>query len=211
MNIIARTLNAQDFLAIAGIALSSLSTVAYGFAAMICHYKIYKFEKTEALRRRRDFEDDTALLTEDELTRQQLLSLLQGNLDRAPGDAASRGTYRIDLPGMTRNETAPQTEYEREVRRQLIGLLLRKDIDRAPSPDVSQETFHINLPDSPASKHGTLLLQPQSAYDRKVIADRGWGPTNSPAVVRAKYGRRDSSPLDRELRRLEIERQNSDP
>lgn len=73
----------------------------YAILSILVFHKISIVRKRDALHRRPSSwqEDSSALLTEDDAQRQQLLRLLRkSNADRAPSPALSQSTYRIDLP-----------------------------------------------------------------------------------------------------------------
>lgn len=83
------------------IALSTISTVCYGAAAL---YHLMDFDSNLSFRRQRKpknslwSDDGTALISEDDMQRQQLRNLLKQTTNRSPSPEVSQHTFRIDLP-----------------------------------------------------------------------------------------------------------------
>lgn len=98
-NILCRNLLPLSRLATVIISLSAVSTAVYCSAALYTGWKVHVRNEQRRLHMRNCWSNDgTALLTDDEMQRQQLLKLLQSKSDKAPSPEAIQSTFRIDLP-----------------------------------------------------------------------------------------------------------------
>ncbi|KAK2762115.1 hypothetical protein FQN54_001122 [Arachnomyces sp. PD_36] len=123
INIAVRNLQPLGQVTIVALALSAISTVCYGAAAL---YHLMSFDKLNIRGRKKKnslwSDDGTALLSEDDMQRQQLRNLLKQTSNRSPSPEISQNTFRIDLPGedtssqrgrSERYLTLPQNTYSR--------------------------------------------------------------------------------------------------
>jgi hypothetical protein len=107
---------------LAYVILSSISTFIYGIGALFTFWEVNAGFTTPGIA---PFEqqlpqwspywptatDDTALLSDDELQRRQLLRLLHANnADRPPSQEVIKNTFRIDLPNVV-NHHRDQNRY----------------------------------------------------------------------------------------------------
>lgn len=101
INILVRDLLPIGQVTTVAIALSTISTGCYGAAAL---YHLMSFDSNLSFRRQRKpknslwSDDGTALISEDDMQRQQLRNLLKQSSNRSPSPDASQHTFRIDLP-----------------------------------------------------------------------------------------------------------------
>lgn len=99
------------------IAVSASSIIIYGIVALFTYSRILAVRQKPPQTSYPD--DGTALLTEDEMQRRQLLKLLMNkDADRAPTPELIQGTFHIDLPetvnpGWDRYNSLPESTYER--------------------------------------------------------------------------------------------------
>ncbi|KAI9863361.1 MAG: hypothetical protein M1813_003803 [Trichoglossum hirsutum] len=87
-------------MSVAAVSLAAASATIYSIAAVSTARNIDTIRKREArLRDPNTWHEDSSLLPEDELTRQQLLRLLLKNdADRPPSTGTNLSTFRIDIP-----------------------------------------------------------------------------------------------------------------
>ncbi|KLJ06366.1 hypothetical protein EMPG_10195 [Blastomyces silverae] len=117
LNILVRRLTPLTGLSIAVITISTVSTAAFGAAAIYNSHNVVFVPRRSAFRRGRNGE---VSVDDAELQRRQLLRLyLQQDADRAPSPEVTQSTFRIDLPdpGLDGDEELtikpPRSPYER--------------------------------------------------------------------------------------------------
>jgi hypothetical protein len=98
-NVLCRGLLPLSQLGVVIITLSAISTFIYGAAALITSLREHHRFEQERRENRHLFPGDGALITDDEMQRQQLLKLLHRRPDAAPNPKLLRETYHIDIPG----------------------------------------------------------------------------------------------------------------
>lgn len=122
INVLIRDLLPVGQVTVVALTLSAISTGCYAAAAL---YHLMSFEPNFSFRRQKKpkdslwSDDGTALLTEDDMQRQQLRNLLKQTTNRSPSPDVSQHTFRIDLPEDTsysrgradRHLTLPQHAY----------------------------------------------------------------------------------------------------
>ncbi|KAI9783110.1 MAG: hypothetical protein M1839_004279 [Geoglossum umbratile] len=167
-------------ISIAAVTLAVTSTVAYSAAAIGAARSIDSIRKREArLRDPNTWHEDSSLLPEDEMTRQQLLRLLlKSDSDKPPSSGTNLSTFRIDIP-----DYRAEDEEERYLARPPSTYAGRSRSGSRTSADQHLSPSDYHLPSEHQSSSGYLSL----------------GPTNPPSSPRR--GR----PPSRDMRRQEIE------
>ncbi|KAI9764795.1 MAG: hypothetical protein M1840_008064 [Geoglossum simile] len=148
---------------ISAVTLAVTSTVVYSAATVGAARSIDAIRKREArLRDPNTWHEDSSLLPEDELTRQQLLRLLlKSDSDKPPSSGTNLSTFRIDIPDYRADEeeegylARPRSTYagrSRSGSRTSADQHLTPSGRRLPSDSHQNSSGHLSLsPGNPPS------------------------------------------------------------